>query len=274
MTPQGWLTDDIALFGFAWTFGGVLVCVAIGFAVGARRGAGAGIGIGLLLWGAGNLATAAMVLALLHLDTVPLALAPARCEPATDSRGQPQHALSYRTTRADGSAVEVSTPAAPGPCPEDEAPRALRVRRDGLASHDPQLRAEAADDDLADAVMATWGLFGTVATLAGAVLARSERAPARVGTRPAAPAPLSARRRRLDRLGVQLGLLMMATGLIGPFVIDGSPERAVQFALRACATSVLCFLVAAIIGRRCDRGNLVGRSVTVAVLFGLAELMR
>ena len=171
MTPKHWQLDDIALLGVGWTFGGVLVCLALGFWVGRNQGSMRGIGSGLLLWGMGNLLAVLAVAVFVYVDSATLNLPVARCEPMPTVKGQPQHQLIHDLRLPGQPAREVSTRPTRGLCPEDQLGLEawVSVRKSDLTGSAVSVQGEAADDDKPLALMATFGILGGIATLIGLV---------------------------------------------------------------------------------------------------------
>lgn len=275
MTPRGWLIDDFALLGVTWIFGGLLLSLALGAAIGMRRNATQGLSAGLLLWGAGNLLVSAAVVAYLLVDTVTLKLAPTRCEPQSAGVGKPAHRQYHAVHRPGEPAHEVAMPAAEGVCPETHiAPVPLRVRRDALAASAPLIDADRIDDRPL-AIASIWGAFGAFSLLGGALLrghgSSGRRTPARAA---APPRPPAAWRQSIGMLLSQRGLLVFLAAFIAPFFLDGSSERAWQFGLRAAGTAFALWLLA---GITAGTMTWVPGFVLVAfsaALIGFAELAR
>lgn len=172
MTPTGWLTDDFAILGALWIFGGVLLCVGVGAATGLLLGTEKGLGAGLLLWGLGNVAVAALTALYLWVDSTEVALHVARCEPLASSSGKPTHRLSFELERPGAAPRQAALQPIAGPCPLDtDQPLQLRVRRDALGAGAGPLAAEVVDDR-PQVIAAVWAAFGSFGLLAGSLLWR------------------------------------------------------------------------------------------------------
>ncbi|MFT3822061.1 MAG: hypothetical protein QM750_31345 [Rubrivivax sp.] len=272
MTPAGWMLDPIVLLGFGWAFGGVLPCVLLGVLLGRARGATLGAGSALLLWGLGNLAVTALVVAYVELDTTVLTLQATRCLPSADGRGQPLRSFLYAVQRPGEPAHEARTPPDSGPCPQGPLPsERLRLRKDALASAAPVIAAEEVEGGAALAAAITWGMFGVFASFAGSLLLAHHR-----GGRPAPPRqPVAPWRLGIARLLGSLGGLLLLAAFVAPWLIGGGFERSLVLGLRTGATALGCWIVSMLLGG--ERGAGAGAAFlglfTLAML-GVAELLR
>ena len=279
MTPQGWQFDNLVLVGVAWMFGGALVALPLAWWLGRRRDTEFGLGAALLLWGLGNLLVCAWVVVFIQFESRVLLLKPTRCEPSTDPRGEPQHLLFHALPASAGALREVSGPALPGVCPEGVAPtNALRVRNTDLASTTALLTGNPADDT-PRAVMATWGMFGGIASLMGWLLlanraGNKSRQAARElpDARPSRPIA-SWRKAIAIQLG-WLGLLVFVAAFIGPALLDGSGERAAQFGLRSAAAAFIIWLFGSAFAGNLGRVAALVMLALAGALLGLGELVR
>lgn len=276
MTPSGWLTNEVTLFGVAWMFGGALVCAPVGWLVGRRRGVELGIGSGLVLWGLGNLVVVGMMALLVHVDSVVVKAVATRCEPATDGQGRPERTL-FHTVQQPGAPVhEWRGTTAPGLCPEGPPDVAvLRLRRDALATSTLRIPAEpiVGDDDTPLAVMVTWGIFGAAGLLMGGLLS-AQTGEGRPRANPAAAAPVAAWRQRLGILMSQLGGLVFLAAFIAPWFLPGSTERALQLGMRCVASALGLWLMAGLLARTMHVGAAVFLVTFGGAMLGFAELAR
>ncbi len=275
MTPSGWTLNSIALAGFAWTFGGLLLAAGLGALVGRRRGITAGLGSALLLWALGNLLTVALTLLYWHVDTTVMALPVQHCEAATDHRErQVFFAL------PDGRRVQMQA----GSCPEAPPPEPLRLRKDDLASARNPLTADwAADTDKPVAMAVTWGGFGGIALLMALVLlgptpqtpraghASHQRDGNRRGQASGTPAPqavqatsaVAAWRLTIAEIIGGLGLLLFLAAFIAPFFLSGSTERGIQFGMRCVAMAMACWFLSGLLA-----GSLQWTAALFLLFFG------
>lgn len=270
MTPSGWHLDHIVGYGFVMAFGGLVVWGIVGALVGRRWGADKGIAWALLLWGLGNLTAPVAVAGYMLLDTSTLVLKPTRCDATVDSRNRSYRQLWF--TLPGPSERLIQGPRLSGPCDaSDGASYPLRLRKDDLASNRSPIASHLDDGESHWAIGVTLGGFGVVGTLIGGLLLGHGR-PGK-----ADPAPRrepAAWRTRVGELISWVGLLCFLAAFIGPFVIDGSTERALQFGLRSMGTAMGAFLLAGIVA-----GTMTGASglfllVFSGAMFGFAELAR
>jgi hypothetical protein len=279
MTPSTWMAEQIAMFGFAWIFGSVLVVAPIGALIGRSRGAEVGASSGLLLWGAGNLLTCVLMASYVQFDTVTVQASVTRCEPGTDSSGQATQQYFFAVQRPGEPAHELRLKPTAGLCPESQLPPfELRVRKDALASTVPVIRAEAGDDELPLVIMVTWGAFGGMAVLIGLLIA-SARAMGRPSRSKAVSASdqvgsVAAWRQGLCTLLSQLGGLLFLAAFIAPWFIDGSEARAIQLGLRCVTAALGCWLLAGIVAGTMTWIAAVFLLIFGGTFLGFAELAR
>jgi hypothetical protein len=277
MTPTGWMTDDFAAWGAAWMFGGLLLALPIGVLIGRWKGPEAGIGSGMLVWGLGNITISAMTVLFMQVDSKVLHLKPLQCEPGTDSRNRPLRTLTYGLQRPGEPARVVTTLCTRGLCPEGSPQAdALRVRTDALASGAPRIAGEWADDDKPLAVMSIWGAFGAFALLAAGLLLGHWRQTqsGRPAPDPATPRPVAAWRSSMGNTLAQLGGLVFLAAFVIPWFLDGSTERALQFAMRCVASAMGMWVLAGLLARTMAWGAAFFLLFFGATALGVAELLR
>lgn len=268
MTPSGWHMNHIVAYGFTMVFGGLLVWGLVGVLVGRRRGPEKGIAWAMLLWGIGGLSTPVLVASYMLLDTQGLALQPTRCEPSTDSRNRPLRKLWFTLPGPAERLVE--TRVERGSCEGSAAFKVpLRVRVADLSGTQSPIQAHIDDGETHWAIGATIGGFGVVGLLMGALLL-AHSMPGRSDERPAKEP--AAWRKSLGETISWVGLLCMLAAFIGPFLLDGTTERALQFGLRAMGTAVASFLLAGMVA-----GTMTGPAgiflvVFSGAMFGFAQL--
>ena len=279
MTPSTWMAENIAMFGFAWIFGSVLLLIPVGVLIGRFRGAEAGAGSGLLMWGAGNLLVCALMASYTYLDTVVVQAAATRCEPGTDGSGQPTRQFHFAFQRTGEPAHELQLKAEPGLCPESPEPSvALRARRDALASSTAIVPVEAEPSDLPLVIMVAWGAFGGMAVLIGLLIAGA-RAMGRPGqgvrsTGRSAAQETPAWRQRLGLLFSQLGGLLFLAAFIAPWFIDGGENRALQLGFRCVAAAMGCWLLASWLAGTATWTTALFMLMFGGIFLGVAELAR
>lgn len=270
MTPSGWHLDHIVAYGFVMAFGGLVVWGITGALVGRRFGSDKGIAWALLLWGLGNLTTPVAVAAYMLLDTTTVLLKPTRCDPSVDSRNRSYRQLWFTLPGPAERLVE--GPRFSGPCdPSDSSDYRLRLRKDDLASNRSPINAYLDDGESHWAIGVTMGGFGVVGTLMGGLLLAHTR-PGRPDNAPR-PEP-TGWRKRVGELISWVGLLCFLAAFVGPFLLDGSSERALQFGLRCMGTAMSAFLLAGIVAGTMTGAPGVFLLVFAGAMFGFAELAR
>jgi hypothetical protein len=152
------------------------------------------------------------------------------------------------------------------------------VRTTDLASTTALLTGNPADDP-PRAVMATWGMFGGIASLMGWLLlanraGNKSRQAARElpDARPSRPIA-SWRKAIAIQLG-WLGLLVFVAAFIGPALLDGSGERAAQFGLRSAAAAFIIWLFGSAFAGNLGRVAALVMLALAGALLGLGELVR
>jgi hypothetical protein len=272
MTPAGWMLDPFVFLGFGWSFGGALLCVALGFLLGRARGPTLGAGSALLLWGLGNLLVAALVVVYVEFDSTVLTLQATRCLPSVDSRGQPLRTFFYAVQRPGEPAHEARTAPDSGPCPEGRLPaERLRLRKDALASAAPLIAAEEVDSGAALAAAVTWGVFGVFGSFAGGLLLAHHR---NRGPAPP-PRPLAPWRLGIGQLLSSLGMLLLLAAFIAPWFVAGGMERSLVLGLRTGAAALGCWIVSMLLaGERGAGAGAAFLSLFALAMLGVAELLR
>lgn len=268
MTPNGWHMNHIVGYGFTMIFGGLLLWGLVGVLVGRRWGPEKGLGWALLLWGIGGLSTPLLVASYMLLDSQGLTLQPTRCEASTDSRNRPLRKLWFTLPGPAERLVE--TRVERGSCEGSATLQVpLRVRVPDLSGSHSPIQAHIDDGETHWAIGVTIGGFGTVGLLMGALLL-GHSMPGRAKDRPRKEP--AAWRKSLGETISWVGLLCMLAAFIGPFLLDGSTERAVQFGLRTMGTAVATFLLAGMVA-----GTMTGPAgiflvVFSAAMFGFGQL--
>ncbi len=272
MTPAGWMLDPFVFLGFGWSFGGALLCAALGFLLARAHGPTLGVGSALLLWGLGNLLVAALVVVYVEVDSTVLTLQATRCEPSADRDGQPLRTWFYAVQRPGEPAHEARTVAESGPCPQAQLPaERLRLRKDALASAAPLIAAEAVDSGAALAAAVTWGVFGVFGSFAGGLLLAHHR---NRGPAPP-PKPLAPWRVGSARFLSSLGVLLLPAAFIVPWLVSGGMERSLVLGLRLGATGLGCWIASMLLaGERGAGAGAAFLGLFALAMLGVAELLR
>ncbi len=274
MTPAGWTQDTLIGIGFAWMFGGLLLAALLAVLVRRAFGVVAALASACLLWGLGNLVVAALVLVQANWDTTVRQLPFARCEATAGAKAL--HTVFFMLP--DERLVRM--PAAAGPCPHADGPALLRLRKDALASAQPVLVGEWAEDEGQPRVVAlVWGLFGAVGLLFGVVMLSPSPNPkrARVGGAKAkagaAPAAVARWRVSIGDLLSGVGLLVFVAAFVGPWLLPGSSQRALQFGLLCGSTAFGIWFVAGLLAGQMNAAAALVLLIFSTALFGVAQLL-